>query len=54
MGGSEERVRLIGIDAPERDTPFGPAATSFMAGLLGREVWLELDVRQRDRFLRLR
>jgi len=54
VGGLEERVRLIGIDTPERDTPFGPRATAFMQAALGTgAVWLELDARERDRFGRL-
>jgi len=54
VGGLEERVRLIGIDTPERDTPFGPRATAFMQGALGTgALWLELDARERDRFGRL-
>jgi len=60
LPAGSERVRLIGIDTPEtvhpnrEPEPFGPEASAFMKSLLeGREVWLELDVRQRDRFGRL-
>lgn len=54
VGGLEERVRLIGIDTPERDTPFGPRAAAFMQAALGTgAVWLELEARERDRFGRL-
>lgn len=61
IGGSEETVRLIGIDTPEtvaRDRPiecFGPEASARMAELLplGAEVRLERDVEARDRFGRL-
>jgi micrococcal nuclease len=61
LGGTEERVRLIGIDTPEsvaRDRPiecFGPEAKSRLAELLpvGTEVRLERDVEARDRYGRL-
>jgi endonuclease YncB( thermonuclease family)/biotin carboxyl carrier protein len=60
LPAGSERVRLIGIDTPETvhpnrpPEPFGAEASAFMKHLLeGREVWLELDVRQRDRFGRL-
>lgn len=61
VGGSEERVRLIGIDTPEtkqRDTPiecFGPEATAFTESLLpvGTPVRLERDTVNRDDFGRL-
>lgn len=50
------RVRLLLIDAPERDQPpFGARARAELAGLLpgGTPVTLELDVRARDQFGRL-
>lgn len=61
LGGTEERVRLIGIDTPEsvaRDRPvecFGPEAKARLAELLppGTPVRLERDVEARDRFGRL-
>ncbi len=61
LGGTEERVRLIGIDTPESvadDRPvecFGPEAKVRLAELLpvGTEVRLERDVEARDRFDRL-
>ncbi len=61
-GGATERVRLIGINAPElshpdlgiRAEPFGADATAYTrAALAGREVHLELDVQERDRYGRL-
>ncbi|CAA9579408.1 MAG: hypothetical protein AVDCRST_MAG19-3692 [uncultured Thermomicrobiales bacterium] len=61
VGGRTEPVRLIGIDAPEaRDSNdpaecFGAEATARTARMLppGREVWLERDVSDRDRYDRL-
>lgn len=55
--GERERVRLIGIDTPE-DTReheyFGPEATAATARRAGgRDVWLERDVEERDRYGRL-
>ena len=50
------RVRLLLIDAPERDQPpFGARARAELARLLpaGTPVTLELDVRARDQFGRL-
>jgi len=59
-GGREERVRYIGIDAPETAKPgapgecFGDRATEFNARLVdGRTVRLKRDVEWRDRFGRL-
>ena len=51
-----ERVRLLLIDAPERDQPpFGARARGALARLLppGTPVTLELDVRTRDQYGRL-
>jgi micrococcal nuclease len=61
INGSEERVRLIGIDTPEtkkRNSPiecFGPEATVFTQQLLpvGTPVYIERDVVNRDDFGRL-
>ena len=50
------RVRLIGIDSPERDQePFGTAATAGLASMLlvGSSVELEPDVESRDRYSRV-
>lgn len=50
------RVRLIGIDTPERSqAPFGTQATEALTLLLGeaRSIVLEADVEQRDRYDRL-
>lgn len=56
--GREERVRFIGVDAPEttgRPGPFGRQATEYARRRLaaGRRVWLETDVERRDRYGRL-
>lgn len=61
IDGTEERVRLIGIDTPETkkpDTPvecFGPEATAFTTSLLpeGIALHLERDVEARDAYGRL-
>lgn len=61
IAGSTERVRLIGLDAPEsvsRDTPeqcYGTEAAEALRGLLpvGHEVRVERDVESRDRYGRL-
>lgn len=55
-GGREERVRYIGIDTPEitSDECFADEAAAFNARLVaGREVRLELDADERDRYGRL-
>jgi micrococcal nuclease len=59
--GTRDTVRLIGIDTPETRDPgspvecYGQEASDRTARLLpiGREVWLERDVSERDRFDRL-
>ena len=61
VAGTEERVRLIGIDTPESVDPrspvdcFGPEASRATAELLpaGTAVRLVRDVEPRDRFDRL-
>jgi len=55
-GGREERVRYIGIDTPEvtSDECFADEAAAFNERLVaGREVRLELDAEERDRYGRL-
>lgn len=58
--GNDERVRLIGIDAPESvkpDTlpePYGPEASAYVKELLeGKTVYMDVDVSDTDRFDRL-
>ena len=60
--GSEEYVRLIGIDCPEsvnpdeeKNTDEGEAAAAFTKSLLpaGTTVWLQADTRDRDKYGRL-
>lgn len=61
VGGTEERVRLIGIDTPESVDPrqpvecFGKAASARLAELLpaGAPLRLERDAEERDRYGRL-
>jgi endonuclease YncB( thermonuclease family) len=48
----DERIRLHGIDTPERDQPFGAAAGTELARLIeGREV--RVDVVERDNYGRI-
>ena len=52
--GRLERVRLIGIDAPELGEPGSSEATARLTELVeGEEIRLEADVSDRDRFDRL-
>lgn len=61
FGTRRERVRLLGVDAPESVHPsvpvqcFGPEASAGLATLLavGTEVRVERDVEARDRYDRL-
>src|SRR5829696_180066 len=61
VGGRNEPVRLILIDAPETHDPnrppecFGQEATTYLSWLLslGGDLYLETDVSDRDRFGRL-
>lgn len=56
--GSREKVRFIGVDTPESTTehePFGDEAAAYTASVLGigRAVWLQRDVDERDRYGRM-
>lgn len=59
--GKEERVRLIGVDTPEsvhpnekKNTEFGKAVSNYSKGkLTNKEVQIEFDVSQRDKYGRL-
>lgn len=61
LGGTVERVRLIGIDTPESVIPgvepecFGPEASQRLAGLApaGTPVRIERDIEARDPYGRL-
>jgi micrococcal nuclease len=60
LHGRTERIRLIGVDAPEIEHPpqpaecFGVASATFAAGALREaSVRIEFDVERRDRFGRL-
>jgi len=55
LDGQKERVRLIGVDTPEKaQKPWGPRAKAFTESLvLGKTVRLELDVQERDQYSRL-
>ncbi|NLO89220.1 MAG: nuclease [Clostridia bacterium] len=55
--GKEEKVRLIGVDTPEstiRHEPYGKEASSYTKSkLLGKTIYLEKDVSERDKYGRL-
>lgn len=60
VDGKEETLRLLLVDTPETVhpnksvQPFGPEASSFAKSMLsGKEVELELDVGERDKYGRL-
>lgn len=60
MEGKREKVRFIGVNTPETKDPrrgveyYGREAAAFTAKTLtGREVYLEFDVEQRDKYGRL-
>lgn len=61
IGGNDEKVRLIGIDTPEsvhpdgsRNVEYGEIASNFTrTHLEGKEVSLEFDVQERDRYGRI-
>lgn len=53
--GKKERIRLIGIDAPElAQKPWGPKSGEFVRGLTkGKTLRIVTDVEPRDRYGRL-
>jgi endonuclease YncB( thermonuclease family) len=52
VGREQHRVRLQGIDAPERDQPYGKASGRSLAAVVaGKEVRVEYD--KRDRYGRI-
>ncbi|MCL2249346.1 MAG: thermonuclease family protein [Oscillospiraceae bacterium] len=52
---SGERIRFIGVNAPELSNPGGEEATNFVKTLtLNKEVWLESDGNNKDGRGRLR
>ena len=62
VNGCKERVRLIGIDAPEsvhpddrRNSSFGRASSRFVRTTIGRKryIYLEYDAEKRDKYGRL-
>jgi len=57
VNGTEEKIRLIGIDTPEYTTekePFGKEATDYTTKILeGKKVYLEKDAGERDKYGRL-
>jgi micrococcal nuclease len=62
INGREEKVRLIGVNTPEiahpdlgiKEEPYGKEAAAYtQKRLAGRQVYLELDVGERDKYGRL-
>lgn len=53
INGRQEEVRLLGINAPERDECFGSEAGDRLRELAGSTVWLIADGEDTDRFGRL-
>ena len=59
--GEDEKVRLIGVDTPEsvhpdedKNTEFGVSVSNFSKEmLLGKQIQIEFDVSQRDKYGRL-
>jgi endonuclease YncB( thermonuclease family) len=48
----QHKVRLTGIDAPEKDQPYGKASTKYLASLVaGKQVWVESN--KKDRYKRV-
>ena len=54
MLSNGEKVRLLGINAPEIDEPFGKEAKDFLSKMVeGKKVYLENDFELRDEFGRV-
>ena len=53
LGGAEEEVRLLGVNAPERDECFGDQARDALPALLGDGPLFVEAQRERDQFGRL-
>jgi len=61
LNGTEERVRLIGVDTPEsvhpdkeKNVEYGRIASDYTKKMLeGKQVYLEFDVQERDQYGRL-
>jgi endonuclease YncB( thermonuclease family) len=52
--GSQDLVKLIGIEAPDLAAPYSTEARAFLEEMvIGREVWLVTDTSDRDAFGRL-
>lgn len=55
--GKQEKVRFTGVDTPELTReiePYGKKAAAYTRSRLdGRNIWLEMDVQERDRYGRL-
>ncbi len=48
----KEKIRLAGIDTPERKQPFGSKAKQFLASLIGNK-YVKVEFEKRDRYGRI-
>lgn len=46
----QHKIRLAGIDAPERRQPFGQRAKEFLSSLLSGQDVVEVETEKRDRY----
>ena len=49
---TKEKIRLAGIDAPERKQPHGKKATRYLASLIGNKL-VTVEYSKRDRYGRI-
>jgi endonuclease YncB( thermonuclease family) len=50
--GKKHRIRLMGIDAPEKDQPYGKESTQSLIGLVSGKV-VTIEYQKRDRYKRI-
>jgi endonuclease YncB( thermonuclease family) len=50
--GNKHRIRLAGIDAPEKDQPYGDVSTQHLAELVSGKT-VTIEYKKRDRFKRI-
>ena len=54
MDGAMDKLRLIGVDTPEKGDAYGAEATAYTSSALtGKQIWIEKDAGERDRYSRL-
>ena len=52
VNGKDETVRLLGINAPEKNMPFASAGADFLKIFVGKEITLKRDKEDTDRYSR--